>query len=427
MKKILLPILIFSLPGIISAQTKDLEYYLKQAEINSPLINKSRNESKLAELDLKQVKSVLSKPEINIEAGALLAPIISHDNNQNRFELVSSGADNYTGYDLAATDGGQYQAMIALKQPLFAGSMFKSYNEKADISKQISENKIVLTVHEIDQLVRYQYILCLKSVKQIENSRLILEKLKEQVRIMKALVDNAIYKQTDLLLLEIENKNHEAEYKNFQAEYRNNLYDLNLICGIEDTSVVKLKDVNFQINPENVINSRFLNTYRLDSLSVKADQRISGLKYVPRLDFFANAGMNATYVPAFNRMGFSTGLTFSWNIFDGHQRSIRQEKSNVNLQTIAFEKKTFTIQNQLQKKKILTRIHSFDQQISITEEQIKQYEKLVKAYTTELPQGEISVMDFKNIIKEIAAKQQENIALQMEKQVLINSYNYWNY
>ena len=34
------------------------------------------------------------------------APIISHDTNTNRFEWVSAGATNYTGYDLALTDGG---------------------------------------------------------------------------------------------------------------------------------------------------------------------------------------------------------------------------------------------------------------------------------------------------------------------------------
>jgi hypothetical protein len=36
-------------------------------------------------------------------------------------------------------------------------------------------------------------------------------------------------------------------------------------------------------------------------------------------------------------------------------------------------------------------------------------------------------MDFKNLMKDIAAKKQEIIQLKMEKQLLINAYNYLNY
>jgi len=427
MKNYYLSILILLLPVISKSQARDLTYYLEQAMANSPLINKSRNEQKLAELDLKQIRSILAKPDINVESGILFAPIVSHDNNSNRFEWASSGADSYTGYDLAATDGGQYQAMVTLNQPLLTGSKYRSYNDKTEITKQITENDIALTTHETEQIVRYQYILCLKSEKQSENSRSILEKLSEQMEIMKVLVDHAIYKQTDLLLLEIENKNFEADFKTYQADYRRNLYDLNLICGIADTTLVNLKDIEFQLKSEPIVGSRFLTTYRLDSLNVIANQKISELKYKPKLDLFANAGLNATYLPTFNRLGFSTGLTFSLNIFDGNQRSIQQEKSNVNLQTIEFEKKTFRVQNQIQKQKILDQIRSLDQRVNLVEDQINKYDKLINAYSDELSQGEVSVMDFKNIIKEIAAKKQESLALSMEKQVLINSYNYWNY
>lgn len=38
MKHIILPILALFLSGIINAQQRDLDYYLEQAKINSPLI-----------------------------------------------------------------------------------------------------------------------------------------------------------------------------------------------------------------------------------------------------------------------------------------------------------------------------------------------------------------------------------------------------
>jgi len=166
----------------LNAQQKDLNFYLEQAKINSPLINKSKNENKVVTLDLQQIRSILSKPEINLVSGILFAPIVSHDNNSNRFEWVSNGATNYTGYDMALTDGGQYQALVSLKQPLLAGSKYQTYSNKAGISSQINNNKIELTIHELEQVVGYQYLLCIKSKRQTDNSLLLLNELDDQVK-----------------------------------------------------------------------------------------------------------------------------------------------------------------------------------------------------------------------------------------------------
>ena len=145
------------------------------------------------------------------------------------------------------------------------------------------------------------------------------------------------------------------------------------------------------------------------------------------MDLFANAGLNAVYLPAFDRLGFSTGISFVWNIYDGRQRNIQKEKSNINLQTLEFEKRNFLTQNDINKKKVLNQIHSLDNRIMLNEQQTDNYNKLYTAYTKEISQGEASVMDFKNLLKDIAAKKQEIILLKMEKQLLINSFNYLNY
>jgi len=229
------------------------------------------------------------------------------------------------------------------------------------------------------------------------------------------------------MLLQIEVQNYMAECKMYQAEYITNLYDLNLICGINDTTKVDLPDMNLILNHENIISSKFSTAYKLDSLNIIADQAINELKYKPQLDLFANAGLNAVYMPAFNRLGFSTGLTLSWNIFDGRQRDIQREKSNVKLQTLEFEKKDFLTRNEISKNNILNQIKTLDQRIILNEQQMDNYNKLYNVYSMELSQGEASVMDFKNLLKDIAAKNQESILLEMEKQYLINSYNYLNY
>jgi len=426
MKNFILSIL-FLFSGTLLAQQRDLNYYLEQAKNNSPLINKNKNDNKIAELDLKQIRSILYKPEINLESSVLLAPIVSHDNNSSRFELISNGADKYNGYDLASTDGGQYQALVNLKQPLFTKSQFNIYSDKNDISHKINENKIVLTIHETEQLVTYQYLICLKSKMQIENSVMLLKVLDDQLQTLQKLVESAIFKQTDYLLLQIERQNYDYDYKCFQAEYKDNLYDLNLICGINDTSLLDIKDVYFQLNPDTIAQSSFLTSYKLDSLNIISDQSINELKYKPQVNFFANAGLNAVYIPTYNRLGFCAGITFSWNIYDGNQKNIEREKSKLNLHTLVFEKNNFLTQQDINKTKILNQIHSLNQRILLAEEQIILYSKLLDVYSKELTQGEMSVMDYKNLLKDITAKKQQSLLMKIEEQQLINSYNYWNF
>ena len=427
MKKLVWFIWFSFVPVFVVAQQHGLDYYIEQAKANSPLINKNKNERKLAGLNLEQVNSILKKPMVNLEANVLFAPIVSHDNGNTRFEWVSDGADDYVGYDQAFSDGGQYQAYVTVEQPLFTGSVYKSYADKADLTKQINQNNINLTNHEIEQLVSHQYLLCLKSKKQSEISLELLNKMKQQVDIMTNLIKNAIYKRTDLLLLQIEYQNFELQHKTFETEYRNSLYDLNLLCGVDDTALVNLPDLELSVKPDTVVQSGFLTGYSLDSLSVINNRMLFEQKYKPRVSLFATAGMGAIYLPDVKRFGFSTGVNFSWNLFDGHQKQIQSKMAMVRLQTIEFEKQNFIKQYNINKHKYLNRINALDEQIAITQQQLKDYENLFKLYKQELSLAEISSMDLKNLIKDVSAKKQENLLLKMEKEILINSYNYWNY
>lgn len=413
--------------SILNAQQMDLSYYLKKAEEKSPLINKELNEKKIIQLDLKQVRAVLYKPDINIISGVTLAPIISHDNSSNILKLVSDGATDYIGHDLDLTDGGQFQALISLRQNLFQSAKYKTYASKSDISDQIGSNNIILTKHELQQLVAYQYILCLFSNKKADISLSLIKDMNGQLNTLRKLVENAVYKQTDLLILQIEVQNYQSEFEDLKIEYLSNLYDLNLLCGINDTSEVELTDTDFKISSALLGSSAYLTSYHLDSLDIMQDQLISELKYKPQVEIFADAGLNAAYLPSLNRLGLTTGISFTWNIFDGHQRDIEREKSALKLQTLEFEKKNFFLHNEIQKNKALKQINALDQRITQSARQAERYSQLYNSYTKELTLGAVSIMDFKNLIEDMASNKIEELQLQMERQIQINTYNYLNY
>jgi outer membrane protein TolC len=421
--KALILYLFLLIPLTSSSQKPDLNYFLEKAKSNSPLINRSRNENLIADLDMKQIHSILSKPEINIESSILFAPIISRD----KFQFVSEGADRYNGYDLAITEGGQYQAVVAVKQPLFTSSKYQAYSEKNNITHRINDNNIVLTIHEAEQLVTYQYLLCLKSDLEVDNSLVILKEIEEQISILKKLVESAVNRQTDLLLMQIEYKNIEVELTSYKTEYKNNLYDLYLLCGLRDTVVTEIEGIDLQLKSENPSGSRFLNSYTLDSINIMSSLSIEELKYRPEVDIFADAGLNAVYLPSVNRLGFSTGLNFKMNLFDGKQKEIMRNRAVVNLNSIRFEKNNFITKNDIYRNKIISNIKSLDERMKIIDGQELQYQTLLNVYSKEFSQGEITALDYKNLLKDISSKLHEKLLLKIERQTLINSYNYWNF
>ena len=427
MKTFLIFISICSVSPFVRAQTRDLEYYLDQAESNSPLLHQNANEKEVISLDMQQVRSILSKPEIYLEGNIMFAPIVTHEEGGARFELASDGATDYYGYDLAITDGGNYQAGVAILKPLLVGSVLKPYSERADISREINDNNRALTVHEIEQIVGHQYILCLKAKAEAEYNRDLLDRMDEQLAIMEKLVDQAVYKQTDRMLMQIERNNFAEAYQTSRAEYRNNIYDLNLICGIKDTTLVGIVETDFQLKRATAGPSLFENSFRLDSLNLLAEHSIFELKYKPRLYWYAGAGLNASYLPTPDRFGFSTGLSFRWTLFDGNQRRIQEEMTHININTIEFNRMDFTRKSSIQRNKILREIQSVGEREALTGEQLSRYDRLIDSYLSELTLGETSIMDLKNLIRERAAKQQRLVELKMERFLLINAYNYWNY
>jgi outer membrane protein TolC len=162
-------------------------------------------------------------------------------------------------------------------------------------------------------------------------------------------------------------------------------------------------------------------------LRIVAEQSVYELKYKPQLNFFANVGLNAVYQPSFDRIGFSTGISLSLTLLDGNQRKLQKKKTEIYLQKNDFEKRNFMTQTEINKHKIKSQIQSHSQRIILAESQLNQYNILLNTYSKELAQGEISVMDYKTLLKDMYAKKHESLQLKMEKQVLINSYNYWNF
>jgi hypothetical protein len=406
---------------------RDLAFYLETAQKNSPLIKDNSNQNQAAQFDLERMKALYTKPLIGFNGTYMFSPIISQDNNKNQLDLNPGSADKYLGYDLAAANGGQYIAQLNITQPLLNGRRYVAYSEQLRIGSQVSQNLVKLSSHDLEKAITDQYILCLQDLRQTDYATSMSKLIAEQKSIIEILVQSSIYKQSDLLLLNIEYQNIQSQLNGFKANYSRDLMDLNILAGLADTSTVQLANIDLQVKTETA-GSAFKERFRLDSLNLLATQINFEQKYKPQLSLFANTGLNAVYAPTIpQRLGMSAGLTFTYNFFDGHQKDLMRKRTNILLNTVSNYKDNFFVQNTLRKKKALTELRSYDDRIAIADQQLKDYNLLLNAYRKEIVSGQMSILNYVLTLKNSAALQRDAILLKAQKQLLINTYNYWNW
>lgn len=405
----------------------NLRYYIKQAQIISPIINENKNLAKVNQLESGRLRAFYTKPQVGITANYLLSPIVSTDNNQTKIILNPDKVKNYHGYDLSYSNGGQYQVMLNVSQPLFNGQRYKTASDLLNVFSQINQNNAKINAHDIVKIVTDQYILCLQDNKQIIYAEAMVSLLADQKFILQKLVENSIYKKSDLTLLIIEQQNFLAQLTTFKASYRRDLMDLNILCGISDTVVVELQPGKLVIN-STVSNSKFLEKYRLDSLNLVSQQKIFELKYKPQINLFANTGLNAVYAPTIpNRFGISAGVSFIYNLWDGNQKNISRNKTTIKEQSVLFYIENFNTQNTIRKTKIITELQSYTERISIAERQLQEYKLLLNSYKKEMVSGQLSIINYLTVLKNAAIAQRDYTLLFTNQQSLINAYNYWNW
>jgi outer membrane protein TolC len=419
--------ILFILISLGTIAQDNLKYYTDIAKQNSPLVQDNMNQSAVNQLEIQRLKAFYTKPQIGVSALYQFAPIISQDNGKTRFETNSYAADNYYGYDLAASNGGQYQALLNITQPLFNKKKYETASEQIDVASKINENNAKLSAHDIEKIVTDQYILCLQDKRQLSYAIGMTQLLSEQKDIMQKLVEGSVYKQSDLSLLKIEYQNMLSQQATFKVSYQRDLMNLNVLCGINDTTLVDLQDLDLKL-VDSKENPSFLEKYRLDSLNLVAQQKTFELKYKPQINFFANTGLNAVYAPTIpKRFGVTGGLIFNYNFFDGHQKDINQQKIVEQQKTVDVYRENFLNQNAMRKAQILNELNTYEQRISISQQQLKDYEVLLNNYKQEIMSGQLSILNYITVLKSRAITQRDYALLYAQQQSLINAYNYWNW
>jgi len=404
--------LIFVLLSIKSfSQEKDLRYFIKKAQTNSPLITDFNNQIKSASIDSLLNKSSY-KPQIAGNLNANYAPVI-----------------NGYGYDTALSNGQWVSGLISINQKIFGRNQtnsqsetFKLLKEGLVLSKKIAEK-------DLNKLIISQYITASGNSEQIVYNQKIVTLLKNEVTILKKLTQNSIYKQTDYLIFNATVKQQELILLQLKHQYQNDLALLNYLSGDTDTTFVHLKipDISLQ-NSKNEDKITFIKQFEVDSLKLQNQNKLIDNLYKPSLSLLGDAGYNSSFAYQANKnFGFSVGLGLSIPIYDGNQKTLQHQKNDFAIATnLAYKinfKKKYTQQIlilNLKMKQADAIKKQLESQLTISEALIEANKKLLLTGDAQITDYVIAINNLISIKNNIS--QNNNNKLQ-----IINEINYWSF
>lgn len=408
--------------------SRSLHYYIETAKENSPLITDYRNQTEIEQAELERLKAMYTHSRLELNGDYLFVPIISKDGGQTAFKWNARSATDYYGYDLGQSSG-SFHAGATWTQPLLGRSSYKVAQEQAKINTDMANNRIRMEEHQLERSVTEQYLLCLLDKAQIDFTDSVGTVIEHRIKIVRKLVENGLSKQSDLNLLMIERDANTELNTTARQDYHTHLMDLNLLCGIDEVTDVALSDINQSVRLRNDGEpSLFTEQYRLDSLNTAMSLRSFNLQYKPKLDLFVNGGLQVgDFAGWYRHFGWSAGLTFSWTIFDGRQKRLKERQTGWQQNTIRTYKENSEYQRNMRIKQCLSELGKYDEREKALDNQLAEYESVLSDYGREMDAGQVSVLDYITVLRSKIQTEKDRLLLRTNRQLVIAAYNYWNW
>lgn len=424
----LLPILLTALLSLHTAarQTRPLNYYIETARQNSPLIQNYRNQQSIQNEELARLKAFYTHSSLEVNGDYLFVPIVSKDGGTTAFKWNAQDGTDYYGYDLGQSSG-HLQAGVTWRQPLLGRSGYRTAREQAEIESAILDLNLRLEQHQLERMVTEQYQLCLLDMLQISYTNTIDTLLARRTEVVSRLVGAGTMRRTDLNLLTIETEKNAAQRTSLERSLHSHVADLNILCGISDTTDVIPEDSPILITQDiPATRSIFTERYDLDSLSVNASLRSFAVQYKPRLDLFVSTGLQVgSYTDWYKHFGWSAGLTFSWTIYDGHQQRNKERQALLQHNTIETYRTNAERQRSTRLAQCRRELADYDREETSLLTQLSEYDSLLETYVLELQAGEVSVLDYITVLRSRIQTEHDLMLLRANRRLAVIAYNYW--
>ncbi|WP_316757073.1 hypothetical protein [Pedobacter aquatilis] len=389
--------------------TKNLDFFLNQAKISSPVLKDLENQRKSAGIDSLIVRAT-GKPQVTGTSSGLYAPII-----------------HGYGYDEVITNGQSLDALLNVNYDLLNKKRINNQLESVKLQSDSIRYASQVSTFDLNRSIADQYILAFASQEQVGFNIEVVTLLKKEEALLKTLTRSNIYKQSEYLTFLVTLQQQELSLKQAALQYKNDLATLNYLSGIADTTSIRLEEPKLKSDKLSVEISFFKRKFELDSLKNENQKRSIILNYQPKLGLYANGGYSSSLVlEPYKNFGASVGFTFSVPIYDGHQKKMQFNKLDLASETISNYRTFFVRQQTQQLNLIRQQIEQTNSLFGKINDQIRFSKGLIDVDSKLMHTGDLRVADFVIAINNYMSAQNLLIQTTISRLKLINQYNYWN-
>lgn len=397
-----------TLPAL--AQEHNLDFYLRQAAENSPLLKDYRNQVRSNRADSEIILAGY-RPQVTGTSVNTYAPVI-----------------NGYGYDEAISNGGNFSTLVSVNKTLVSRKHLEAEFGTIRLQNQGLDNTAKISGQDLKKSVTAQYITSYGDMQQLDFHRDIYALLKKEEALLKDLTEKNVYRQTDYLAFLVTLQQEGLLLKQLQIQFQNDYGTLNYLCGIMDTTAVQLPDPDIQLQSlPDIGNSAFFRQYQIDSLKLLNNRSLIDFSYKPKASIYADAGFSSTlaYTP-YKNFGTSFGFTVTLPIYDGHQRKMQYSKLDIAERTRTGYKDFFTRQYDQQIAQLSQQLKATEGLIAEINDQVRYSQALIDANGKLLGTGDARISDYilalSNYLNAKNLLTQNNIT----RLQIINQINYWN-
>ncbi|RBL88910.1 TolC family protein [Chitinophaga flava] len=410
MKKIRTTLLLLLILTQIQAQERNIQYFLEQGMVNSPLLKDYQNQLLSAAIDSMRLRASYG--------------FLVNGNSINTYAPVIHGY----GYDNAISNGAQVSALVSASR-LFVGKRnIENQFRAISLQNETTRNTAAITSQDLKKNITAQYITAYGDWAQYLFNQDVLKLLQEESSLLIQLTRAGTYKQTDYLTFLVTLQQQELLVKQLQAQYQNNYALLNYLCGLTDTAFHELPDPVLQ--PENIPGPEytiFFRKFQLDSLQLKNSDAQIDYNYHPRISLFADGGYNSSLaVDPYKNIGVSAGVSLTVPIYDGKQRKMQHDKITLSEHTRRGYQDFFMQQYRQLIQQLTQQLQAAQQLIDQASARIKYAEGLIQANRKLLMSGDVRIADYIIAINNYLNAKNIITLNTINKYQLINQLNYWN-
>jgi len=392
----------------------NLEFFIEQAKNSSPNLLENKNLESIGELQSKLIIAQNNAFQINTTSEILVAPYF---NNDGQFiAITTTPSSNAYGYDVGITNGGLYSTQLNITKNL----LNQSATNNLLFQNKVNNNAIRLSskeiTHNLVKNIADAYIIAYQLQLQREFTQQILKDLENRLKVVELLVKKGILMESDYLLLQLDIEGKKLELFQLENNYRTAVNQLFSLSGIPAEEIFHLEEPIFETikTPQSFF---FKQKFENDSLQLVADQQVFENQYKPQLSAYANTGVNAVELSNIeHKIGASAGVRLTIPLYDGNQKRINSFQTQLKQESLENYKQNSEVQLANNLMSIQQQIKALQQSRTLLGKQISKQENILEIYKGKLVQGQISIVDYLNVIQNY----KQNIYTQVQMQT-----NYW--